>query len=87
MTSRPFWKPQNALPPASLSENTEAGPVCTAAIGPAKAETPENYLGGFCKNNSGSLEVPVVVFGDDGLADDIRGTRAREEVVVLVAVR
>ncbi|WP_369826724.1 HipA domain-containing protein [Cryobacterium sp. Y11] len=36
--------------------------------------------------NSG-LEVPVVVFGNDGLADHVRRSRAREEVVVLVAVR
>jgi hypothetical protein len=31
------------------------------------------------------LEVPVVVFGVDGLADHIRRTRTREEVVVLLS--
>jgi integrase len=32
------------------------------------------------------LEVPVLVLGDDGLADHIRRSRTREEVVVLVGV-
>jgi hypothetical protein len=31
------------------------------------------------------LEVPVLVFGDDGIADHIQGTRAGEEVVVQIA--
>ena len=34
-----------------------------------------------------SLEVPVVVFGGHGLADDVAGAGPREEVVVLVGVR
>ena len=33
---------------------------------------------------SSGLEVPILVFGVDGLADHIRRTRTREEVVVLL---
>ena len=45
-------------------------------------------LGGFpvrhpCCHPLGVLEIPVLVFGDHGLADDVAGARAGEEVVVL----
>ena len=36
------------------------------------------------RTRAAGLEVPVLVFGVDGLADHIRGARTREEVVVLL---
>ncbi len=34
-----------------------------------------------------ALEVPVLVFGVHGLADDVRGTGPGEEIVVLIGIR
>ena len=36
------------------------------------------------RTRAAGLEVPVLVFGVDGLADHIRGARTREAVVVLL---
>jgi len=55
-----------------------------SAVGSTQKSAPEAFAPGA--DSYRNLEVPVLVFGDDGFADDVGGARTREEVVVLVGV-
>ena len=82
VTTRPrASRPFAAVPHAPVSE-----------LFAGNRKKPQKRVRGFpllahalrMRTRAAGLEVPVLVFGADGLADHIRGARTREEVVVLL---